>query len=238
MESRLSGRIWLMISHLLDRIVCKDSKIDTWMEVLPFIIFGIIWLFSVISKALQSKTGKENQQPQPGHAPKPHQQPGDLEDFVKMVKDRYAEAREQVKKAQQREYTERTVTPAPTSVQPQITRPAERRFEPRPAPEPAKVLRTPAAQPTPVAEPVKPQLEPQLSDFNPVTPDFADFKMSNILEEEHPVEMTAIDHHIYEQAVHKPYLPDVMEQFASPDGQRKAFLFGEIFGKPIGLRDN
>ena len=49
--------------------------------------------------------------------------------------------------------------------------------------------------------------------------------------------MTAIEHRVYEQSVYKPYLPDILEQFAHPDGLRKAFVYGEIFGKPPALRD-
>ena len=57
------------------------------------------------------------------------------------------------------------------------------------------------------------------------------------LTEEHPVEMTAIEHRVYELSVYKPYLPEILEQFAHPDGLRKAFVYGEIFGKPPALRD-
>jgi len=36
---------------------------------------------------------------------------------------------------------------------------------------------------------------------------------------------------------HHPYLAELTEQFANPDGLRKAFLTYEILGKPIALRD-
>jgi hypothetical protein len=228
-----------MLNQLLDKILCSNEE-NIWMKIAPLIVFGIIWLISVIGKAAKSKEGKtEQQQPQP--RPKPRQRQPDLDDFIKMVKNRYAEAKEQAIKARQREYTERNVSPAPPPVKPPVSKPRYRPPEPKPAVTPSPVSHTDSEYfhiPDEMPEHLKEQMiESNVSELQTITPSFSETIPLGSLTEEHPVEMTGIEHRVYEQSVYKPYLPEILEQFATPDGLRKAFVYGEIFGKPPALRD-
>jgi hypothetical protein len=228
-----------MLNQLLDKILCSNEE-NFWVKISPLIVFGIIWLLSVLGKAVKSKEGKtERQQPQP--RPKPRQRQPDLNDFIKMVKNRYAEAKEQAKKARQQEYTERTISPAPPPVKPPVSKPRYRPPEPEPAVTPSPVSHTDPAYfhiPEEMPEYLKEQIiESNVPESQIITPSFSETIPLGSLKEEHPVEMTAIEHRVYEQSVYKPYLPEILEQFAHPDGLRKAFVYGEIFGKPPALRD-
>jgi hypothetical protein len=231
-----------MVCRLLDRILCNGEE-NFWVKIAPLIVFGIIWLLSVIGKAAKSKEGKtQQQQPQP--KPKSRQRQPDLDDFIKMVKNRYSEAKEQARKAQQREYTERTVSPVPPPVKLPDSRPKYRPAEKPIKPEPSMASAS-ISHPDLVYSDIPPEMPEQLKEHIVETkvpelqtiPEMPEKIPMGGLTEEHPVEMTAIEHHIYEQPVHKPYLPELMEQLTNPDGLRKAFLYGEIFGKPIGLRE-
>jgi hypothetical protein len=225
-----------MVCQLLDRIVCNGEE-NFWVKIAPLIVFGIIWLLSVIGKTVQSKKGKTEERPQPG--PKSRQRQPDLQNFVTMVKQRYAEAKEQaMRSAEEGIY------------RPQETLPPRKTLPPKP--KPASVPQRPsAAQPAlksqeypsysspktrlelAVPEPELPQVKELPASTEPGLPDLSQ-QIEKV--DEIPVEMTALDPHIYELS-HKPYLPELMEQLTNPDGLRKAILYSEIFGKPLALRD-
>ena len=225
-----------MLNQLLDKILCSNEE-NFWVKIAPLIVFGVIWLLSVIGKSAKSKEDK-TQQRQPQRQPKPRQRQSDLDDFIKMVKNRYAEAKEEVTKARKREYTERTVSHAPQPFKPPVSKPRYRPPEPEPAVTPPPVSHTvpeyfhiPENMPEHLKEQIIDTDAPELH-RHPVTE-----KSMGDLTEEQPIEMTAIEHRVYEQSVYKPYLPEILEQFSHPDGLRKAFVYGEIFGKPPALRD-
>jgi hypothetical protein len=234
-----------MISNLINRIVCKgNDKIDTWMEIVPFLIFAAIWIISVIAKAAQSKSGKKGQEQKP--RPRGTQLRPELEDFVRMVKERYAQAREEAKKSyQQREYTERTISaPTPSAVIPPAPQPAP--MTPQPAgdvskpyqqreyiertipPPPSFIPPTVDMQPEPIppdtaAEQLKQEIsEPSISIFQQAQLPLPSYMPIPEVIESRP----------------SPYLSALKEQITQPDGLRKAILYSEIFGRPVGLRDN
>lgn len=218
-----------MLNQLLAKIVCNGEE-NPWIKIAPLIIFGIIWLLSVIGKAVQSQKGKtEQQQPQP--LPKPRQRQPDLDDFVKMVKSRYAEAKQQeMRSAEEGIYRPQETLPpkpAPVPQRPGAAQPAMKSQVSQSYISPKISLELKAP------EPVLPQVKELPTSPAPGLPDLSQ-QIEKV--DEIPVEMTALDHHIYEP-VHKPYLPELMEQIAAPDGLRKAILYSEILGKPLALRD-
>jgi hypothetical protein len=198
-----------MVSELLLQNVISVSKetIDKLGEIAPIIIIGAIWLFAAIAKAVAA--GKKGRQPEPELKPsgKPHQP--DFNDFVKIVRERYAAAREQVK----RESEEPAVMPRPAPRPYQVpTKPA--RVEAETVTKlPFIEVTIPAAQPE-IEKPSAEQLAPPLA-------------------EEHPAELDAA---IGAMASH-PYLTELAEQYTEPDGLRKAILHYEILGTPLALRE-
>jgi FtsZ-interacting cell division protein ZipA len=236
-----------MVSHLLDRIVCAGkSDIDKIMEIAPFIIFGAIWIIGLIVKSLYSKSGKKDEQPQqPGRRAMPPQP--DLENFVKMVKRRYVEAKEEAMHAEEKRIyrPQQPLPPKPSSAM-QIPRP----FQPPLQQQPSTTVKMPSSaqlslqQEMPqsyvartglkVPEPELPQVKDLPIAQEPGLPDLSQ-QIEKV--DEVPVEMTALDRHIYEPS-HKPYLPELAEQIATTDGLRKAILYSEIFGRPVGMRED
>ncbi len=88
-----------MIGDLLDKIVSDGrDTIDKLKEVAPFIVIGVLWLLGAIAKTVQS--GKKGKRPEIQQMTKDKQrQPKNLGDFIKIVKEHYAAAREQVMKS-------------------------------------------------------------------------------------------------------------------------------------------
>jgi hypothetical protein len=217
-----------MLSRLLDRIVCVSDD-NFWVKIAPLIVFGAIWLFGLIAKATQSKAGKTEQQPPPG--PKSRQRQPDLQNFVTMVKQRYAQAKAEAMRSDEEGIyrPQETLPPkqAPVPQRPRDTQPIMKSQEYPSYSSPKTRLELG------VHEPELPQVKELPTSPAPGLPDLSQ-QIEKV--DEIPVEMTALDH-LYEPS-HKPYLPELMEQLTNPDGLRKAFLYGEIFGKPIGLRDN
>lgn len=128
---------------------------------------------------------------------------------MKIVRERYAAAREQVK----REAEEPAVMPRPALKPYQVpTQPA--RVETGTVPKPPLVEVTiPAVQPK-VEKPSAEQPAPPLA-------------------EEHPAELDAA----FGATAPHPYLAELAEQYADPDGLRKAILHYEILGTPLALRE-
>jgi hypothetical protein len=219
-----------MMNHLLDRIVSngKDT-IDTLTEIAPFIIFAVIWLLAAISKAVQSQKVKKDKESPRKPAVK-RRQP-DLEDFVRMVKQRYAEAREAAKQsARQREYIEQTLSQPPSAVQPpRVAEPAPR---PRmPAAGPPAGFKPPAFEaPLPMPE----QEKPLVKEPSPLELGTLASPVKAVLEGEHPlgtVSAVAPETHPH------LYLAELAKQLSDPNGLRRAILYSEILGTPVGLRD-
>ena len=137
---------------MLQNVVGVSKEIiDKLSEIAPIIIIGAIWLFGAIAKAVAA--GKKGQQPQVEQKAraKPHQP--DFNDFVKIVRERYSAAREQVKRESQapavmprpvpKPYQAPTPTPPPgievetplvevtiPSVQPKIVKPSTEQLVP------------------------------------------------------------------------------------------------------------
>jgi hypothetical protein len=132
---------------LLQNVVGVSKEIiDKLSEIAPIIIIGAIWLFGAIAKAVAA--GKKGQQPEPEQKArgKPHQP--DFNDFVKIVKERYSAAREQVKR-------ESEAPAQPASVVVETT--------PKP---PLVEVTIPAAQPK-IEKPSTEQLVPSLAGEQP-----------------------------------------------------------------------
>lgn len=217
-----------MVCQLIDKIVCNSDD-NIWTKVAPLIVFGAIWLINIIGRAAQSKSGKpEEKQPHPPS--RPHNRQANLDDFVKMVKDRYAQAKAE----------------AARSAEQEIYRPQQQPLAPKKTPVPRKPF-TPQPQMKSQESTPKTRLEslkatepalPEVKDIPPAPePGLPDLSQQIEKVDEIPVEMTALDRHIYEP-VHKPYFPELMEQLNNHDGLRKALIYGEIFGKPIALRED
>jgi hypothetical protein len=201
-----------MIGDLLDKIV-SDSKetIDKIMEVVPFIVIGVLWLLGAIAKTVQASKKSEQKEPQKKTVKKPR--PENLADFIRIVKEQYASARAQTMKAAEKSYVAQQPSAWP---------------KPRVAAKPPLIeVTTPAEQPVFEKPPVKeppPALEPvSLTSAEP-----AETKV------EHPAEMTTMSE-IHETHPH-PYLAELTKQFTDADGLRKAVLYSEILGRPVALR--
>jgi hypothetical protein len=195
------------VSGLLLQNVIGVSKetIDKLSEIAPIIIIGAIWLFGAIAKSVAA--GRKGQQPEPVQKTraKPHQP--DFNDFVKMVRERYSTAREQVK----RESEEPAVMP-------------------RPAPKPYQVPAQPARVVTgTVPKPKLPLVEVTIPAAQPKIEKPSMEQLAPSLAQEHPAEVDITSHH--------PYLTELAEQYTEPDGLRKAILHYEILGTPLALRE-
>jgi hypothetical protein len=193
---------------LLQNVVGASKEIvDKLSEIAPLIIIGAIWLFAAIAKAVAA--GRKGRQPEPEQKAraKPHQP--DFDDFVKMVRERYSAARGQAKRGAEEPAVMPRQAPKPYQVPAQPAR-VETGTVPKP---PLVEVTIPAAQPE-VEKPSAEQLTPPLA-------------------EEHPAEpVTAIG-----AVVPHPYLAELAEQYADPDGLRKAILHYEILGTPLALRE-
>jgi hypothetical protein len=216
-----------MVCQLFDRIVCSGDD-NIWAKIAPIIVFGIIWLVNVIGRAAKSKSGKtEVNQPNP--PPKPRTRQADLDDFVKVVKNRYAQAKQEAQHASE-EQIYRPQQPLP----PKKTTVPQKPFTPQPQMKSQESTPKTRLESIKAPEPNLPEVKDLPLALEPGLPD-----LSKQIEkvDEIPEEMTALDHHIYEPS-HKPYLPEIMEQITHPDGLRKAFIYGEIFGRPVSLKED
>jgi hypothetical protein len=202
-----------MMVYFQDRIVCAGKEtIDTLKDVAPFIVIGALWLLGAIAKTVQASKKNKQTQTLPYKKPVKKRQPENLADFIRIVKEQYASAREQVTKG--------------TGQSPVMRPEAETIAKPRP---PMIEVTTPAEQPVVFEKPVTKET-PQV--LEPVS-----FSPSKLVETkvEHPAEMITVSE-IHETHPH-PYLAELSQQFSDTDGLRKAVLYGEILGRPIGLRE-
>ena len=161
-----------MVSQLLDKIVC-DSGENFWVKIAPLLVFGVIWILGLIGKAVQSKAGKtEVQQPHPRPKPLNQQQPADLGAFVRMIKQRYADAKaEATRSDEQRIYK-------PGDMLPQKPRSAA---QPPRAAQPSSKPRMPTDIYTPKAgfnsmmpvEPEMPKITEMPTSLEPALPDLS-----------------------------------------------------------------
>lgn len=147
-----------MSEPLLQNVISVSKEtIDKLSEIAPFIIIGAIWLFGAIAKAVSA--GRKGQQPEPEQKArgKPHQPAFD--DFIKMVRERYSTAREQVK----RESEEPAVMPRPVPKPYQAPTPPAG-MEVANAPKPPLIEVTIPAVTPKVEKPSMEQLAPSLAE--------------------------------------------------------------------------
>ncbi len=193
---------------MLQNVIGVSKEIiDKLSEIAPFIIIGAIWLVAAIVKAMAAS--RKGQQPGPEHKAKAKPRQPDFNDFVKMVRERYAAAREQIKRESEEPAVMQRPAPEPYQIPAQPAR-----VEAETVPKlPLLEVTIPAAQPE-IGKPSAEQLTPPLA-------------------EEHPVELDAA----VGATVPHPYLADLAEQYADPNGLRKAILSYEILGAPLALRE-
>ncbi len=219
-----------MIDALLDNMLAaKDKEVNTFMEMLPFIIFGIIWLFGFIAKAANS--AKKNKQPQlpvkPGeHKVQSAKKPTDLAGVIKLIKERYKDAME--------EANMRTGKPSPRQPHAAIPHKSSQMQQPEPISQFQKQQVKPGlfqSQPKvmhpmyeytieePKQEPVKPAVK------QPTPPEVMKKKLE-------PRKAEKIIH-----TGPQSFIEELTAQYTESDGLRKAILHSEILGKPTALRD-
>jgi hypothetical protein len=219
------------VFDFLTKIVADSNKelMDKISELAPIIIIGLIWLFSAIAKAVAGKKGEQPQMEQKAKG-KPAQ-PGFV-DLIKMVRQKYSEAQEQIRKETE-QGAQRFEPPALSSVEgpAQPTRPKPATVPPhQPRPQ-YKLSVTPGPVqiygPRQMEKTIKP---PLLEKTIPVAQEDIDKPVPSLKE-------VKISETIHKLGPH-PYLAELLKEYAQPNGLRKAFLNYEIFGKPLALRDS
>jgi hypothetical protein len=197
-----------MIGNLLDKIVCDGKEtIDTLKKVVPFIVIGVLWLLGAIAKTVQAS--KKSEQPGPQKKTDIKRQPKDLADFIRVVKEQYAAAKEQATKGVEQPSVMRPVSQT-------VTRPKSPMFE---------VTRA-AVQPV-IEKPVVKEPSPVLESVSLTASELTEIK------EEHPAEAVSADGEIEQ----RPYLRELVRQYASVEDLRRAILHYEILGPSVALRE-
>ena len=197
-----------MIGNLLDKIVCEGKEtIDKLMEVAPFIVIGGLWLLGAIAKTVQARKKSE----QTGLQKKPviKRQPQNLADFIRIVKEQYASAKEQATKGAEQSSVMRPVSQT-------VTRPRPPMFEVTTAAGQPAIEKPVVKEPSSVQEPVS----------------LAPAELTEI-KEEHPAETVSEATEIAQSQ----YLRELAKQYANVDDLRKAILHYEILGPPVALRE-
>jgi len=200
-----------MIGDLLDKIVCEGKEtIDNLMEVLPFIVIGVLWLLGAIAKAVQASKKSGQNQTLPYKKPVKKRQPENLADFIRIVKEQYASAKHQAIKP---------------SEQPTIILPSA---QPVARPKPPMIeFTTPAEHPV-FEKPMTKEPSPALESVSLTPAESVEMK------EEHPAEAAAA---LVSETHPHSYLAELSQQFTDIDSLRKAVLYSEILGRPVGLRE-
>jgi hypothetical protein len=209
----------------LTKIVADANKelMDKISQLAPFIIIGMIWLFSAIAKVVAGKKGEQPQTEQKLKA-KPAQ-PG-FNNLINIVRQKYAEVQEQIRKESE-QGAKRIEPPAQTSFE-EPSQPAR----PRPATVPP---RQPRPQYKLSVTPGPVQMEKTIS------PTLLE-KTIPVAQEDIDITITSLKEVKISEPIHKlgpyPYMTELLKGYAQPNGLRKAFLNYEIFGKPLALRDS
>jgi len=195
---------------LIQKVIGANHSIDTLKDIVPLIIFLLIWVIAAIAKVAQKKGGQGEQKPQ-----RPQRQM-DFDEIARTIRQRYTAAREAVKKEAQ--------GPAPIPQQTAQPRPMAQpqKF---PQPRPAPSIQLPLRPQPEVTAPAMPQMpEEQLTKEPPAFSEeqhFTESFTSAIAAETHPY----------------PYLAELANQYSDPDGLRKAILNYEILNLPLALRE-
>jgi hypothetical protein len=224
-----------MMSEWLNRILAADDS-NNWGKLVPLVIFFVIWALSAVSKAFQKKKGAETEPRPSEEAEEPS-----FDDLARKIRERYAEAKDQAeKKATGRGGETAQQPPARPAVKPPAApRPASVVIPPpryQAAPKPmfevtkqpegptlkvVKGLEGPAVNvPVGVEKPILQRVEPGIEKVEGITAEV-------------PMVSTETGT-IYKE---NPYLTELMEQYSTRDGFRKAILNYEILGPPISMRD-
>jgi len=215
-----------MISNLLYKLLGQDNDKDNFTKLAPLIIFFVIWLVGAIVKAVQkSKAG--TQQPEKPTKPREKQEPS-FEELAKKIQQKYARAKEEARRAaQEREIEEAKppigrIEPKPViQIKPQpqqeiAAKPAVATYE-SPTIRVLKNLESPEA-PVTVERPVLENVEPIFEKAEGLTPEGATVSTEP-------------------EIIHHEYLRELIGQYSTTDGFRKAILSYEILGKPVGMRE-
>jgi hypothetical protein len=219
-----------MISYWLDKVLGANDDGNNLAKLAPLVIFFVIWLFGAIAKAVQK--GKKGTAEEPAEGQKKHE--SGFDGLAKKIRERYAEAQKEAGREVQEEENEQFQPPA-RSPQPKIPPPL--RSEPIPTRKPAYQMRNTSEQegptlrvvrgleqtnvhtPLTVDKPTLQKLEPGLQRVDALTPENAKISSEPEIHHQHP------------------YLAELVEQYATQDGFRKAILNYEILGPPLALRD-
>jgi len=237
------------MSYWLDKVLSANDDGNNLGKFAPLVIFFVIWLFGAIAKARAGKKGVEEK---PTEGKEKHQP--DFDELAKKIRERYAAAKEQARRAAQQDENGRLEPPA------QVSRPNAAATPYRTVP-PASSTQSAAGPKPPMFEVTRATGRPEV--IKPVT--YA--QEGPTLKVVKGLEQTNVGDHLeiekptmqkVESALHKvdaltsenakvsseveihqqhPYLAELAEQYAHADGLRKAILNYEIFGPPLALRD-
>jgi hypothetical protein len=230
-----------MMSYWLDKVLGADNDTDNFTKLVPLVIFFVIWLFSAIAKASQKgKKGEEKELPEGQKKQEPS-----FDDLAKKIRERYAAAKEQVQREAQQGGNEQFQPPAMAS---------------QPKPPPASPTQSMASPRPPMFEVTRATGRPEVKKQVTYAPEGPTLKVvkglqnTNVgdhLEIEKPTmqkvdsalqkvdELTSENAKVSSEVeiIHHQYLSELVEQYATQDGFRKAILNYEILGPPLSLRE-
>jgi hypothetical protein len=210
-----------MTGHLLSKVVSDGKEtMDKIMEVVPFIVIGALWLLGAIAKTV--KSGKKGMRPEIQQKTKVKQrQPENLADFIRMVKEQYTAAKQQVM-----EKTEKASEKV-SKIQQTISQPYEESFKKPPmfeltTPAPMPTIEKPVTFEKAVVEELQPALGPR-----PFVPEQRGMPGEVLTEELTSPSM---------RYASNPYLKDISQQFGSSGNLKRAIIYSEILRPPLALR--
>jgi hypothetical protein len=238
------------MSYWLDRMLGANDDGNNLGKLAPLVIFFVIWLFSAIAKAKQKgKKGAEGDLTEG----KDKHEPG-FDDLAKKIRERYAAAKEQARRAAQQDENGRLESPA------QAPRPNAAATPYRGMP-PASPTQSTAGPKSPMFEVTRATGRPEVkkpvtyAQEGPTLKVVDGLEWTNVgtpitvekptLQKVEPG-LQKVDAITPENAkasgeveIHQqhPYLAELAEQFTHADGFRKAILNYEILGPPLSLRD-
>jgi hypothetical protein len=236
------------MSYWLDKVLGANHDTESIGKIVPIIIFFVIWLVSAIAKA--SQKGKKGDEGKSAEGQEKHQP--DFDELAKKIRERYAEAKEQARRAAEEEENGRLEPPAraprPNAAAiPYRASPAQSVAGPK---QPMFEVTKAAGQPQ-IKKPAAPPMQYQEGSTLKVVDGLEWTNVGTPITVEKPTlqkvepDLHKVDAITSENAkvsaevevIHHQYLSELAEQYASQDGFRKAILNYEILGPPLALRD-
>jgi hypothetical protein len=227
------------MSDWLNKLLAADDNGNNWTKLLPLLIFFVIWVVGAISKAAQK--GKKGTEAEPEEPSEVGGEPS-FDDLAKKIRERYTQAKEEAMKQREVQQGAKPAhqpparppkpipSPRPT---PSITRPE---YPARPKPPLYEVNKTPSGTgegPTlrVVKGLEKPAVNASVSIEKPILR-----RVESGLEKVEGItsDVPMVSTGAGPKQPH--YLTELVEQYSTTDGFRKAILNYEILGPPVGLR--